>query len=192
MLKVDLIGQREFLDRIANAGKELQAKIGHEVQAAGYEYVKLAKRDLVAQSSDTGGLLNSTIVQPVDAMNIDVRVEKFYAAFIEFGTKGKYKAIPGTEEIAAKMRGYKRGNFKEFVKAIEAWVKRKGFAATYNIKTRRRRKDKGEAERTEQAAWAIAISLARHGMKPKPFFFKQIPIVREKFQKRAKQILDEL
>ena len=34
MLKVDLIGQREFLDRIANAGKELQAKIGHEVQAA--------------------------------------------------------------------------------------------------------------------------------------------------------------
>ena len=44
----------------------------------------------------------------------------------------------------------------------------------------------------EQAAWAIAISLARHGMKPKPFFFKQIPIVREKFQKRVKQILDEL
>ena len=65
-------------------------------------------------------------------------------------------------------------------------------AATYNIKTRRRRKDKGEAERTEQAAWAIAISLARHGMKPKPFFFKQIPIVRDKFQKRVKQILDEL
>jgi len=78
------------------------------------------------------------------------------------------------------------------VKAIKAWVKRKGLTATYNIKTRRRRKDKGEAERTEQAAWAIAISLARHGMKPKPFFFKQIPIVREKFQKRVKQILDEL
>ena len=37
MLKVDLIGQREFLDRIANAGKELQAKIGHEVQAAGLQ-----------------------------------------------------------------------------------------------------------------------------------------------------------
>ena len=120
----------------------MQAKIGHEVQAAGYEYVKLAKRDLVAQSSDTGGLLNSTIVQPVDAMNIDVRVEKFYAAFIEFGTKGKYKAIPGTEEIAAKMRGYKRGNFKDMVKAIKAWVLRKKIVATYSIKTRRKRKAK--------------------------------------------------
>ena len=90
------------------------------------------------------------------------------------------------------MRGYKRGNFKEFVKAIEAWVKRKGFAATYNIKTRRRRKDKGEAERTEQAAWAIAISLARHGMKPKPFFFKQIPIVKTQFKNNVKRILDGL
>ena len=69
--------------------------------------------------------------------------------------------------------------------AIKAWVLRKKIVATYSIKTRRKRKDKGEEERAEKAAWAIAISLARHGMKPKPFFFKQIPIVREKFQKRV-------
>lgn len=192
MLKVDLIGVDAMLNRIRTASREMQAEISEEVKAAGEKFVEGAKRDLVAQSSDTGGLLNSIIVQPVDLWNVDVTAEKFYAAFLEFGTKGHYRPIPGTEGIAAEMKGYKRGSFKEMVKAIKAWVKRKGLTATYNIKTRRRRKDKGEAERTEQAAWAIAISLARHGMKPKPFFFKQIPIVREKFQKRVKQILDEL
>ena len=80
------------------------------------EYVKLAKRDLVAQSSDTGGLLNSIIVKPVDLWNVDVTAEKFYAAFLEFGTKGHYRPIPGTEDIAAQMKGYKRGSFKEMAK----------------------------------------------------------------------------
>ena len=192
MLKVDLIGVDAMLNRIRTASREMQAEISEEVKAAGLKFVEGAKRDLVAQSSDTGGLLNSIIVQPVDAMNIDVTAEKFYAAFLEFGTKGHYRPIPGTEGIAAEMKGYKRGSFKEMVKAIEAWVKRKGIVATYNIKTRRRRKDKGEAERTEQAAWAIAISLARHGMKPKPFFFKQIPVVKTQFQNNVKRILDGL
>lgn len=187
-----MIGMEAMTRRIQTASREVQARISDEVQAAGLKFVEGAKRDLVAQSSDTGGLLNSIIMRPVDLWNVDVTAEKFYSAFLEFGTKGHYRPIPGTEGIAAQMKGYKRGSFKEMVKAIKAWVLRKKIVATYNIKTRRKRTDKGEAERAEQAAWAIAISLARHGMKPKPFFFKQIPIVRDKFQKRVKQILDEL
>ena len=185
-----MIGMEAMTRRIQSASREMQARISDEVNTAGLKFIEGAKRDLVSQSSDTGGLLNSIIVKPVDLFNVDVTAEKFYAAFLEFGTKGHYRPIPGTEDIAAQMKGYKRGSFKEMVKAIEAWVKRKGLTATYNIKTRRRRKDKGEAERTEQAAWAIAISLARHGMKPKPFFFKQIPIVKTQFKNNVKRILD--
>lgn len=187
-----MIGLEEMQRKIQSASREMQARISDEVQAAGKKFVEGAKKDLIAQTGDAGNLVKAIKDEPVDLFNVDITANKFYAAFIEFGTKGHYRPIPGTEGIAAEMKGYKRGSFKEMVKAIKAWVLRKQIVATYNIKTRRRRKDKGEAERAEQAAWAIAISLARHGMKPKPFFFKQIPVVKAQFQSRVKQIISGL
>ena len=83
MLKVDLIGVDAMLNRIRTASRDMQAEISEEVKAAGLKFVEGAKRDLVSQSSDTGGLLNSIIVKPVDLFNVDVTAEKFYAAFLE-------------------------------------------------------------------------------------------------------------
>ena len=108
MLKVDMIGMEAMTRRIQSASREMQARISDEVNTAGLKFIEGAKRDLVSQSSDTGGLLNSIIVKPVDLFNVDVTAEKFYAAFLEFGTKGHYRPIPGTEDIAAQMKGYKR------------------------------------------------------------------------------------
>src|SRR5687767_15529226 len=52
---------------------------------------------------------------------------------MEFGTKGNYTPIPGTEDIAQKFKGMKgSGGIDQFFLAILDWVKKKGLADTYS------------------------------------------------------------
>lgn len=193
MIKVSLIGFDQYLRRIQQAKKDVQAEVSSEIKAAGMMFRDGAKRDLVSLGGDTGGLANSITLKEIDAFNVDVTEEKFYAPFIEFGTKGKYFPIPGTEEIAAQFKGYKRGDFRQMVEAIKAWVKRKGIVAIYSVKTQRRTKfNKAEAARTEQAAWLIALSILKKGINPKPHFFKQINVVKPVLRNRIETILNGL
>jgi len=190
MLKVATIGFEQFTERINRATKEIQSEVAAEVQAAASLYEANAIKTLISQGGDTGTLAKSINKKQIDAVNWEVFAGAFYAPFIEFGTKGKYRPIPGTEDIAAQFKGLKRGNFEQMLKSIEAWVKRKGIVATFSIKTQKRQRfSKAEANRTKQAAYAIAVSILKNGISPKPFFFQQIPQVRDSLFKNVERVL---
>lgn len=190
MLRVATIGFEQFTERINRATKEIQSEVAAEVQAAASLYEANAIKTLISQGGDTGTLAMSINKKQIDAVNWEVFAGAFYAPFIEFGTKGKYRPIPGTEDIAAQFKGMKRGNFEQMLTAIEAWVKRKGIVATFSVKTQKRQRfSKAEANRTKQAAYAIAVSILKNGISPKPFFFQQIPQVRDSLFKNVERVL---
>lgn len=161
--------------QFTSAAKDLHEIVSSEVQAAGAEFAAGARRDAPV---DQGALRGSISYYMDGDMNAVIVAQKFYAPFVEFGTKGKYKAIPGTEHIAAQFKGYKGGDFMELLRMIVRWVKRKGISGTYSVKTRRRTRSKiNQLAEDYSAAWPIALSILRNGISPHPYFFKQQEVV---------------
>lgn len=95
----------------------------------------------------------------------------------EFGT-GPQTDIPAQwADVAAQFKGKGSGTFKEFILALTDWVKRHGgaYGSSYSIKTHRRVGSKAaNYDADMQAAWLIARAILRRGLKPRPFFFKNI------------------
>lgn len=157
--------------------KNLKEIVSTELQAAAAEFVSGARRDAPIDQGALKGSISYYMDGEFDAVIV---AQKFYAPFMEFGTKGKYKAIPGTEHIAAAFKGYKGGDFNEFLRMIVRWVKRKGISGTYSVKTKKRTGSTKNNQRyieDLEVAFPIALSIIRHGVKPHPFFFKQQDIV---------------
>ena len=175
MFKVTITGMAGLKAEFASMAKELPDIVSGELETMSQEWVKLAKTDAPA---DQGALRGSITYYPAGPMKYEIVAQKFYAPFMEFGTKGKYTPIPGTEAIAAEFKGYKGGDFMELLRMIVRWVKRKGITGTYSVKTRRRTGNKvNQIAEDYSAAWPIAMSILKNGVNPHPFFFKQMHIV---------------
>ena len=175
MFKVKVTGLAGLKAEFASMSKELPDIVSGELETMSQEWVKLAKTDAPA---DQGALRGAITYYPAGLMKYEVVAQKFYAPFMEFGTKGKYQPIPGTESIAAEFKGYKGGDFMELLRMIVRWVKRKGITGTYSVKTRRRTGNKiNQFAEDYSAAWPIAMSILKNGVNPHPFFFKQMHIV---------------
>ena len=175
MIKVLSIGLGELKKEVQAAKKTVQDEVDAELQAASMRYVQLAKRDLASQGGDTGALLGSIGYEKTSVFNYTVFARIFYAAFIEFGTKDGYTPQPGTEEYASQFKGERGNSSVKLIDAIKAWVLRKGIA---------------EGKDADRAAFAIARSIYKNGIKPKPFFFKQIPIIKNQITKNVRKVLD--
>ena len=175
MFKVTITGMAGLKAEFASMAKELPDIVSGELETMSQEWVKLAKTDAPA---DQGALRGSITYYPAGPMKYEIVAQKFYAPFMEFGTKGKYQPIPGTEAIAAEFKGYKGGDFMELLRMIVRWVKRKGITGTYSVKTRKRSGNKiNQFAEDYSAAWPIAMSILKNGVNPHPFFFKQMHIV---------------
>lgn len=150
--------------------------------------VKLFELDLIEELSEWAKQtsLRASQLAPTDeghlkgAINPDyatkgklkasVTVAVNYAAYLEFGTK-KYAAayvssLPADwQTFASEFRGGTGGGFAEFVKRITEWVARKGI--------------------DKEAAYPIALSILRNGIKPQPYLY---PAVKE----NNKKLIDNL
>jgi len=177
MFKANVIGLDAFKKQIDSASKELKAEVDAELQASAMEYVGLAKKDLASQGGDRGTLLRSISYKKEGDLSYTVSANTFYAPFIEFGTKSKFNPYPGTEEFASQYRGATQSGSLKLIDAIKAWVKRKGIAS---------------GKEADRAAFLIARSIYKNGISPKPFFFKQIPIVRNNLAQRLNALLNGL
>lgn len=175
MLKSSVIGINEFKARIDSAKKEIKDEIDAEIMASAMEFAALAKRDLNSQPGYRGVLKNSIQFEKEGEMAYRVFTELFYAPFIEFGTKSKYVPQPGFEEEAAQFRGLKGSGTVSLIDAITEWVRIKGIATGKEI---------------DRVAFVIARSIYRNGISPQPFFYKHVAPIREKMNKRIKDILD--
>ena len=177
MFKVSLTGLNDVKAQFASAVKDLEDIVEQEMGVMAQDFVAGAVRD-APKDTGSAGLAGSITFTPIKNLTTELVAQKFYAHFMEFGTKGKYQPIPGTEKIAAQMKGYKGGSFAEMLKMIELWVARKGITGTYSVKTRQRTGGKALiTSQNKQAAFAIALSILKHGISPHPFFFKQQEVV---------------
>jgi hypothetical protein len=179
---VKVTGIGALQKQITTASEKVREVCEKEVQEAGQDWVAGAVRDAPV---DQGALRGSISFKQSDThtlagslIAVEIVAQKFYAPFMEFGTKGKYQPIPGTEEIAAQFKGYKSGDFQELLRMIVRWVKRKGITGTYSVKTQRRTGNKiNQLAEDYKAAWPIAMSILKNGINPHPFFFKQGDVV---------------
>lgn len=175
---VKVKGLASLQKQILTASEEVRSVCEKEVQAAGQDWVAGAVRDAPV---DQGALKSAISFKQSDThtasgslIAVEIVAQKFYAPFVEFGTKGRYQPIPGTEDIAAQFKGHKGGDFQELLRNIVRWVKRKGIAGTYSVKTQRRTGSKiNQLAEDYGAAWPIAMSILKNGIHPHPFFFKQ-------------------
>jgi hypothetical protein len=172
MFKVTLSGsiRKQFFE----STKSVRDIVDQELTDMARKFVAGAQRDAPANNAD----LRRGITFQKDDKGVELFSNAFYSAFMEFGTKGKYRPIPGEEEIAQQFKGLSNGDFSQMIRLLTEWVRKKGITGTYSVKTRRRTGSKAkQADENQRAAWAIAISILKHGVSPHPFFFKQLDVV---------------
>jgi hypothetical protein len=162
-----------------------------EMREGAAEFVTLAKRD--APVGIDARLKGSIDFRKLGEAEYEIFAQTAYAAYMEFGTKGNYRPIPGAEAVAAKFHGKGEGTFKDMVRAIVNWVKRKGIAGRYSVKSRRRQGSKiDQLAEDYAAAWPIIMSILKNGVKAHPYFFKQQGIVIPKMMARINEKIDQL
>jgi hypothetical protein len=150
------------------------------------QMVRNAKRDAPV---DMGKLRNSITVQKDGELAYSMVCQSSVAPFMEFGTKGRYQPIPGVD--ASEFKSNKGESGKGFYDSILEWVKRKQIGVTYNVKTRRKEGTAVDRQiQFEQIAFAIYLSIVRHGVRPQPFFYQQGPKQEPKINADFQQLVN--
>lgn len=129
---------------------------------------------MVAEAKQSAPADLGTIRQNIGKEQInDLLVSIFSAApesaYQEFGTGGKVDVPPEMADVASQFQGKGGGDMAAFILALTDWVKRHGLTGVYSVKTQKR--NNSYANQDEQAAWAIAISILRNGLRPQPFLY---------------------
>ena len=170
-VKFDIKGIDKLQKKISELPKELQQEVVGEIQAWGYD-VNAEQIGLISQQKiqDLGALQQNTKAVPKPD-GVELISNVYYAPYIEFGTRSKVRVPAELNNYASQFRGKKRGDYYDFLNAILDWVKRKGIAARYSIKTRKALNSKADKERLMNTAQMIANSILRNGISPRPYFF---------------------
>lgn len=190
-LTVNILGFSGFAERIKAAGEEKLKLVSAEMEESMRTMVGAAQRDAPV---DMGRLKDSISYQKVGQLEFEMICQISYAAYIEFGTRSKVVIPPGLEAEAAKFKGKGSGDYFDFLNAILDWVKRNGigfehFTETNQARTRFGHKTVSRQDRLHDVAEAIAFSIIRNGIKPHPFFFKQLDEEKPKLLQRIREIL---
>lgn len=150
-VKFDIKGLDRLQKKIGQLPKELQEEVVGEVQAWGFD-VNAEQIGLISQQKiqDLGALQQNTKAVPKPD-GVELISNVYYAPYIEFGTGAKVKVPAELNDYASQFRGKKRGDFKTFVKALEAWLKRKGGNPKF--------------------AFVAALNIIKNGQEARPYFF---------------------
>lgn len=186
MVTINIIGYKQLQDTLKKLPDNFKKEVGTVLRAGADQFRAQAIKDAPA---DVYTLRGQITVNPVDDFKYEVISGATYSAYMEFGTKRRFKPIPGID--ASEFKGSGGGSGKGFYDNILAWVRRKGFAAL-TTKSGRKSKSLDSTIAEEQAAFRIYLSILRHGVKPHPFFFKQIPIVRRDLIRNLRNTLNRL
>lgn len=189
-MNIKIKGLNEAIARMSTMPDRLNAELKNELQATADKIRKNAASDAPA---DQGKLRNSIVVTKTNDLNYKVIVQNSYAAFMEWGTKGK-TSVPGElSAYASQFKGIKGTGTVSPVDALQAWVKRKGLAGTYSVKSRRRQGSTQTKDKQDRAiAFAIWNKIRKTGVTPHPFFFKNVFAEQARFEGVIKNIFKNL
>lgn len=187
MISLKASGIDAILARFNTLANQAQNDVQIELNNFADDVARDAKLLVKANSSDEGNLLRN-INPEYGSGSVAITANTKYAAYIEFGTR-KFAAeyvssLPSDwQTYAATFKGRSNsGDYYDFLNAILDWVSRKGITARYSVRTRKKLKNnKGDDERLLAAATAIALSILRNGIRPKPFMYpsvnKNLPVL---------------
>jgi HK97 gp10 family phage protein len=179
------------LDKLLKVFGELpertQQELKDELKITSWEIRDGAKRD--APTNETR-LKQSITTKETGPTSFEVVAQTFYAGYLEFGTKTHVSVPAGLEDIASQLKGPVAGQGNP-IDAITEWVKRKQIAATFT-KTGRVSKAKSAVEKQKQVAFMIWQKIKKFGIRPHPYFFKQMQPAEERLRKRLANIVKSL
>lgn len=183
---ITIKGMDGLLNRLKLIPENLKTEVDAHMAAIGLNYVDRAQHDAPA---DERRMANDISMKKVKAMDYRVVSPAPYSAYMEFGTKSKFQEIPGID--ASKFKGKGDGDYEAFKQNIIDWVKRKGIAGRFSVKTRKKLNSKADKAREEQVAYAIIKSILKNGVHAHPFFFKQLPIARQEFMRNIDTVIQK-
>lgn len=180
LVSVSITGKKALIDRINQYQQNLQSELKAEMSEAAEEVLTGAANYL--SNNDEGTLRRSLrkeeVTLPPSQYKWEVGTDLYYAPYIEFGTGRKANDL-GYPAYANTFKGRKaKGDFKQFVKNLTGWVKRKGIAS--------------EEKEAERIAGLIADDIIRNGQEARPFLFPAFLDVANRMPERLKNLLKRL
>lgn len=190
MIKVKVTGLDEAIAKLSTLPKRVQTELKTELKLSAEAIRRNAIKDAPA---DQGKLRNSIVVTTNSDVSYSVVVQNNYAAYMEFGTKSKTKIPAELSAYAAQFRGKGAATGINPIDALEAWVRRKGIAGTYSVKSKRRLGSKATKQQEDRSvAFLIWRKIKKRGVTPHPFFFHNVFEEADKLSKRISQIFSNL
>lgn len=180
-------GMDKLFNDLNKLSEKIKLEIALEINASALNIQSNAKKNAPVNF----GILRNSIQLKEELGNgkltYTVGSKLSYAPYVEFGTGGKVTIPSGYENFAGQFKGKTGGTFQEMLKALVEWVKRKGITGTYSVKTGRRTGNKSiQSKQNESAAYAIALSILRKGLRPQPYLIpayeEEIPKLKEKIK----------
>ncbi len=185
---IDLSGIPRLEKKLKDIEKNVSTELAKEISASALNIEKAAKR---LAPVNLGTLRQSIHATSKDKLTHYVEVGASYGAYVEFGTGGKVSIPTGYEQYAATFKGSGSGSLDDMIKALTLWVKRKGLAGTYSVKTGRRLGGKAtKAQQDEKLARFLAIKILRNGIRPQPYLIPSFEQEKPKLIQRLKKILN--
>jgi hypothetical protein len=162
----DIVGLDQFKQDIATASETVLKEVDNELNASMLNMKAGAQRDAPKDQSLLVGEISAD-TEPFLRKSLVSRAS--YSAFVEFGTKSHVSIPPGLEAEAAKFRGQTTGGTLGAKQAIFQWCARHGI---------------------DKKFWyPIFIKIMVNGIRPRPFFFKQLQDEQPRLIERLKAIL---
>lgn len=185
---VEIKGLKELQAKIKALPKELKEEIGFEIEASALNIVAGAKRDV---PKDLGQIANGISQKKNKDLEFEIVSSAPYSPYVEFGTGKKVNVPAEFSDYALQFKGGNGGTWQEMLRAITEWIKRKGLAGTYSVKTQKRTGKKADRNVEDIAlAYVIARSILANGLDPRPFFFPNIQKEEPELIKRIKAIIN--
>lgn len=172
------------LERLQQVFHKLPASVRNELKAelkiTADEVRDAAKKEAPA---DEARLRQSITTKTSGPLGFQIVAQTAYAGYLEFGTKTKAVIPPGLQDVANSIKGPAPGQGNP-LEALQKWVKRKGIAGIYSTKTRKLSRSKKSLANIKQVAFLIWRHIRKYGIKPQPYFFKQVPPAEQKLKTR--------
>jgi len=186
---LNLSGMDSLTKMLKTIQDDLTKGVAEEISASAMKIERDAKRNAPVNLGTLRQSIHSE--STLNGLTGKVIVDAKYGAYVEFGTGGKVSIPSGFEEFAMQFKGKSGGSLEEFIAALTLWVKRKGLAGTYSVKSGRRLGGKGVTQKQdEKLARFLAIKILKNGIRPQPFLIPAYESEKPKLFKRLKDLLN--
>jgi HK97 gp10 family phage protein len=194
-IKFDITGINKLLQDLGSLDAKIKKNVKDAVNESALKIQSEAKKKAPVNLGILRGAIylkeTSDTQKFVYTVGVDA-AKASYAPYIEFGTGGKVSIPNGYADYAMKFKGKKGGKFIDMVKALAEWVAKKGITGTYSVKTQRRTGSKSsQNNQNMSAAYAIAISILRKGLRPQPFLIPSFETEKPKLVKKIKEAIKD-